>query len=133
MLTDWIIKLKYDLIFISTFMCTHFCKINIPVDFNKKYIYVLKDTTNAKRCRFNPTNILQVRNSLSLYYALLKQNNFCYRNIFIQNCTKARELNPKCKPNHISTNCNMVNIHQCKLNTSPNKRITVVQQNVEVK
>ena len=39
MLTDWIIKLKYGLIFISTFMCSHFCKINFPVDFNKKYIH----------------------------------------------------------------------------------------------
>jgi len=41
MLTDWIIKLKHDLIFISTSTCTHFCKINFPVDFNKKkYVHV---------------------------------------------------------------------------------------------
>jgi len=39
MLTDWIIQLKYDFIFISTFMCTHFCKISFPVDCNKKYTY----------------------------------------------------------------------------------------------
>jgi len=94
---------------------------------------MLIDTTDAKRCRFNPADILQVRKSLSLYYALLKQDNFCYRNIFIQNCTNARELNPECKPHHISTNCNIVNIHQCNLNTSPIKCITAVQQNVEVK
>jgi len=103
------------------------------VDFNKKNMYMFKDTTNAKRCWFNPTDILHVRNSLSLHYALLKRNNFRYRNIFIQNCTKSRELNPKCKSHHISTNCNTVNIHQCNLNTSQYKCITAVKQNVEVK
>lgn len=121
------------LIFISTSTCTHFCKINFRVDLNKKNMYMFKDTTNAKRRRFNPIDTLRVRNSLSLHYILLKQNIFRYRNIFNQNCTKARELNPKCKPHHISTNCNMVNIHQCNLNTSQYKYITAVKQNVEVK
>jgi hypothetical protein len=133
MLTDWITKLKYDLIFMLTFLCVlNSVKLTFQWTVTKN-IYMFKDTTNAKRCRFDPTDILQVRNSLSLYYALLKQNNYCYRNTYIQNCTKTREMNPRCKPHHISTNCNMVNIHQCNLNTSPNKCITAVQQNVEVK